>query len=208
MWYFLDLIVPQVKEESCSKFLDSSAAVVRDQFAPGLIAFTWHSESNWFKYKIHANNNTGSGIHVLDRNNMMCVVLVLALLPSSPLWHRTEKPSNSETERHPHAHTPTHTHTDTHILTLKQRNRETQREKEIEKEMTQTHIKVFQHTLFLSGVLAALSVSLAGADWHKTPAHVPLWWNLHGTLTLLRHHHVMIISSSSSSSSWSPLHFC
>jgi hypothetical protein len=39
MWYFLDLIVPQVKEESCSKFLNSSAAVVRDQFAPRFIAF-------------------------------------------------------------------------------------------------------------------------------------------------------------------------
>ncbi|CAK9861421.1 unnamed protein product [Sphagnum jensenii] len=45
--------------------------------------------------------------------------------------------------------------------------------------MTQTHIRMFQHTLFLSGVLATLSVSLAAIDWHKTPAHVPLWWNLH-----------------------------
>ncbi len=58
--------------------------------------------------------------------------------------------------------------------------------------MTQTHIRVFQHTLFLSGVLAALSVSLAAIDWHKTPAHVPLWWNLHGTLTLLRHHLLLL----------------
>jgi hypothetical protein len=185
---------------------EGSCCSLSYKFAPGFIAFhialriklihvqNPRQQQHWWWH-----SSIGYKQHDLCRP-CACTSTIFPSLTSN---RETKKQWNRETPTRTH----THTHTDTHILTLKQRNRKIEREKEIEREMTQTHIRVFQHTLFLSGVLATLSVGLAAVDWHKTPAHVPLWWNLNGTLTLLRHHHSMIISSSSSSS-WSPFHFC